>query len=233
MRNAIVVLVVQDEAGRYLLEERTDNQSFSGTLMMPGGNVESDELPMEAAHRECAEELGLHDCEFEFLRVVTGFSTKSAYVYKLIAYSGIIPNFVLDTGAQLFWYRPDEVELDIRVLSAMGIHKEIWMDGDHIEYDGASKRKLLNGPDYGPEYILLVDKGDFFWYKKELDLSIRHELRHLGEPEQLPCFVHSEYQSEECVPDYWKHTFIYRHENICSNCGHRTMSWPKLQQQDE
>ena len=65
MRNAAVMLIIKD--GKILAVSRRHNKAMFG---LPGGKVEPDETPDQAALRETFEETGVKvsKCEFIFLR---------------------------------------------------------------------------------------------------------------------------------------------------------------------
>ena len=56
-----VAVILTNPRGEVLLQLRDDNPkiSFAGSWTLPGGVVEGDETPAQAAHRELAEETGL------------------------------------------------------------------------------------------------------------------------------------------------------------------------------
>ena len=68
-------VIVEDEAGRILLQKRTDN----GCWGYHGGSVELDECVEDAAKRELYEETGLIADELQLWRVFSGPETH--YVY--------------------------------------------------------------------------------------------------------------------------------------------------------
>ena len=57
--NGDVALAVPQYNEKYLLLERSEENSSSGEWVFPGGKIESNETPKEAARRELEEETGL------------------------------------------------------------------------------------------------------------------------------------------------------------------------------
>lgn len=62
----LVVAAVIRENGRYLVTQRTPDDSYPLAWEFPGGKINPGESPEEALVRECKEELG---CEIEVLRI--------------------------------------------------------------------------------------------------------------------------------------------------------------------
>ncbi len=59
-RNISVAIAVVEHADRFLVGRRSENLPLGGFWEFPGGKLEPDESPREAAERECREETGLH-----------------------------------------------------------------------------------------------------------------------------------------------------------------------------
>ena len=72
----------------------------------------------------------------------------------------------------------------------------------------------------------LINKSDFVWYKKELDVEGRYEHRHNNEPEKFPCQVTSNYWDDPNGPYTYDHSFSYQQEIVCGECSHKTLVWP-------
>ncbi|MCQ4088453.1 NUDIX hydrolase [Saccharibacillus sp. JS10] len=84
MAGACVVLI--DEAGRLLLQQRTDN----GFWGLPGGSMEPGEEMKEVARRELFEEIGLEAKELKLLDIFSGSELYYQYphgdeVYNVVA----------------------------------------------------------------------------------------------------------------------------------------------------
>lgn len=118
-----VVLVVKNENNEFLIETRLPGQKFEGFKMAPGGHVVDGEEPLQAAHRECYEELGLTNCIFEPRCELVGFNGAYVYVYELMSYEGEIPKAVLDTNSPLEWFSAEYIkeEFNPTVAKALGL----------------------------------------------------------------------------------------------------------------
>lgn len=60
-----VVCAIIERDGRVLMAQRPDGKRLAGCWEFPGGKIEEDETPIQALHRELAEELG---CEVTISR---------------------------------------------------------------------------------------------------------------------------------------------------------------------
>jgi hypothetical protein len=78
-----------------------------------------------------------------------------------------------------------------------------------------------------PDYRTLNSKEDFAWYCQELDVKNRYKHRHAGTPKEYPCGVLSVWGDDPNGPYYYDHSFVYRQEVTCDNCGHKHFEWPK------
>lgn len=72
----------------------------------------------------------------------------------------------------------------------------------------------------------LNSKEDFEWYKKALDVNGRYEHKHVGEPENYPCKVRSNFWDDPNGPYTYEHEFLYEVEIVCPSCGHTTKKLP-------
>ena len=72
---------------------------------------------------------------------------------------------------------------------------------------------------------ILKSSTDFYWYKQELDLESKTVFKHNGTPDKFPCQVSSRVAFNADCEDEYFHTFTYQKEVVCSECGHKTLSW--------
>lgn len=86
-----VAVVVRDRRGRFLLVER-DKDPKAGEWSLPGGFIEIDESPAEAAARELMEETGLSSLRLELLAVEDEPSRQYGRVlvvcYRILEWTG-------------------------------------------------------------------------------------------------------------------------------------------------
>ncbi|HEM45908.1 MAG TPA: NUDIX hydrolase, partial [Alphaproteobacteria bacterium] len=114
--------IIEDEAGRILLVER-NREPQAGMWALPGGFVERDESPVEAATRELLEETGLAVSGPELLDVIyqeSDFYGTSLLIigYRFAAWRGT-PAAGDDAAAVRFFYPNELPEL------AFGSHRDL------------------------------------------------------------------------------------------------------------
>ena len=83
VRAAVAVTVVDDEQGRpcFVLTRRASRLSnHGGQWALPGGRIDGDETPTEAALRELAEEVGLACAAQSVLGLLDDYPTRSGFV---------------------------------------------------------------------------------------------------------------------------------------------------------
>lgn len=80
---AVAVVVLPDDAGRgcFVLTRRTSRlRSHAGQWALPGGRLDPGEGPVEAALRECREEVDLHLAPHDVLGLLDDYPTRSGFV---------------------------------------------------------------------------------------------------------------------------------------------------------
>jgi 8-oxo-dGTP pyrophosphatase MutT (NUDIX family) len=115
-RAAVCVIVTDDghgEAALLLTKRAARLNRHSGQYALPGGRLDADESPLDAARREAREEIGLALAPEAFLGRLDDFPTRSGYlITPLVAW--------LEAGARLA-PNPEEVARIYRVpLAALG-----------------------------------------------------------------------------------------------------------------
>lgn len=87
----VVVAIIQNERGEYLITQRGSQSSFAGFWEFPGGKVESQEKDIDALERELYEELGITNISADFFQEVID-NTRAQPVYlqffKVNKYNG-------------------------------------------------------------------------------------------------------------------------------------------------
>lgn len=78
---------------------------------------------------------------------------------------------------------------------------------------------------------LFTSAQEFYWYKAKLNLDNEYVYNHVGMPKRYPCKVDSEVLFGH-DPKTYNHTFYYEQKAKCSECGHETMVWPKVDIED-
>ncbi len=105
-----VAAVVRDGRGRFLLVER-DKEPKAGEWSLPGGFIEIDESPAEAAARELREETGLSSHRLELLAVEDEPSRQYGRVlvvcYRILEWTGT--PVAGDDARSCRFFAPDEL----------------------------------------------------------------------------------------------------------------------------
>jgi 8-oxo-dGTP pyrophosphatase MutT (NUDIX family) len=117
MNKAAVIFIFYDSKNRkYLVENRTDMQIYSGKKVFPGGKVESNELNdlEKTLWREIKEEIGVRVKEFvDLKKTVIGESGYELHPYLILSWKGKIPKRVLDKEGELEWVDPGSFEPEL------------------------------------------------------------------------------------------------------------------------
>lgn len=102
MPSVASIVIIKDD--KLLMELRKDGIFFPGKISFPGGKLEHDEHPYDAAVREAREELGITVVAAESL---PGFYYLGWMVYPFYVtrYEGDTPSQT-DEGDQLLWVEP-------------------------------------------------------------------------------------------------------------------------------
>jgi 8-oxo-dGTP diphosphatase len=102
-----------DDAGRVLIVKQTAGP-FSGAWLLPGGNVEPNESPEDAARRELFEETGYRAAD---LTPVARYEVRSVpadgfhFIVHLFRADAVEGSPRAEAGGALRWAKPGEVEL--------------------------------------------------------------------------------------------------------------------------
>lgn len=132
---AVAVTLVDDDAGApcFVLTRRAPRlSSHAGQWALPGGRVEPDESPIEAALRELAEEVGLAAEPSQVLGCLDDYPTRSGYV--------ITPVVVWAGGGVAFAPDPSEVSAVHRVPLAVLEHPDV----PHLRQIPESERPVIS-----------------------------------------------------------------------------------------
>lgn len=130
-RSAGVLLILLGETSspRLLLTRRALNlKSHAGEMSLPGGKIDGLETPLEAAIRECHEEIGVESSHLSVVGKITELQTMS---------SGISMSAFLARGLwDAYSYLKSDVEVDfiaeIPISELLGpnvYHQELWKNG--------------------------------------------------------------------------------------------------------
>jgi 8-oxo-dGTP diphosphatase len=133
-RRVAVVLLV-DRQGRVLMQHRDANARVSANQWaFPGGAIEAGEQPIEAAHRELAEETGLEVAELTPYGVYSRPSvTNAAATVEIHAYCGATDatqdDVVLGEGQAMVFLTPEEaVDRDLGITAEILLPKFLASD---------------------------------------------------------------------------------------------------------
>lgn len=89
----VAVGLIQDDSGRYFLQQRQAGKPREGQWEYPGGKIEAGETPVEALIRELHEELGIvvsHAEEFMQMDYQYPHAHVYLYVFQVTQYAGKI-----------------------------------------------------------------------------------------------------------------------------------------------
>ena len=109
-----VAVILLSNRNEVLLQLRDNdpNISFANTWTLPGGVVEPDETPEQAAHREVDEETGLH-LELSLWKMYKRRPVNRQFVIEQLVYVGRtrqeIDEMILGEGQALHFFRRDEL----------------------------------------------------------------------------------------------------------------------------
>lgn len=105
-KKRVAAMVVLDD-GKFLILKRSDSSSSPGLWNFPGGGIEEDETPMEAAIRELHEEAGIV-VEEDDAKYVGEILTKRMRIYFYITdeYSGDVK--INKESSDFKWVKPED-----------------------------------------------------------------------------------------------------------------------------
>ncbi len=115
----VVVGLIGDGAGRWLVNCRPAGKPLAGSWEFPGGKRQSGEIPLAALKRELAEELGIEVLEAQpLLRLEHDYPDKRVRldVWQVLRYRGRV---TAREGQPLRWVTPDDCR-ELPLLEADG-----------------------------------------------------------------------------------------------------------------
>jgi 8-oxo-dGTP diphosphatase len=104
----VVVGLISDGAGRWLVNRRPEGRPMAGSWEFPGGKRRPGETPLTALKRELDEELGIEVLEATpLLELTHGYADKHVRldVWRVVRYRG---DAVAQEGQPLRWVTVDE-----------------------------------------------------------------------------------------------------------------------------
>ena len=113
----VMVAIIRDAAGRFLISQRSPGAHMAGAWEFPGGKKGADETPLAALERELAEELGIAIVSAEpFIEISHAYADRRVWldVWVVRDYTG---KPAPREGQPLRWVGVEEL-LDVGLLEA-------------------------------------------------------------------------------------------------------------------
>lgn len=105
----VVIALITDASGNYLLSLRKPNQDLAGCWEFPGGKIDPGETEEQALYRECNEELGIKVTQQDFVySFIYQYPEKNInfFVYRVSEFSGRAHG---REQQEIRWYSSDEI----------------------------------------------------------------------------------------------------------------------------